>query len=146
MSTVTDKIEELRKVFTSNDSGEERYLRIIELGRTLSPYPDNLKTPKLQVSGCQSVLYLSSDFSDGLLYFRAHSDALISAGLAAILISVYSGEAPLEILKTPPIFLKELGILGSLSPSRSNGLANIHRRIKQDAILAIQLDAKATSC
>ena len=142
MSDTATRIENLRKIFISTLSSEERYLRIIDLGRTLGAYPDKLRIPNLQVSGCQSTLYLSSKFSDGKIFFEAHSDALISAGLAAILIFVYSGQTPEEILKTPPSFLNELGILSSLSPSRSNGLANIHLRMKRDALLAIKsLDA-----
>lgn len=138
MNGMSDRIESLRKIFISTLSSEERYLRIIDLGRTLTGYPDKLRIPNLQVQGCQSILYLSSKFTDGKIFFEAHSDALISAGLAAILIFVYSGGSPEEILKTPPIFLNELGILGSLSPSRSNGLANIHLRMKRDALLAMK--------
>lgn len=145
MPSIQSKIEELRKIFISKDSSEERYMRIIDLGRSLAPYPDELKTPNLLVPGCQSILYLSSNFQNGLLFFQAHADALISAGLAAILIHVYSGRTPEEILKTSPLFLKELGILGSLSPSRSNGLANIHLRMKQDALNAFKLDGNPIS-
>lgn len=145
MSSIPDKIEELRKIFTPNLSSEERYLHIIELGRSLPPYPAGLKTPNLQVQGCQSILYLSSTFSDGKLFFQTHSDALISAGLAAILIFVYSAQPPEEVLKCPPLFLKELSILGSLSPSRSNGLANIHLRMKRDALAVIKLDLNLAS-
>ncbi len=144
MNSIADKTEELRKIFISKGSGEERYLFIIDLGRKLAPYPDRLKTPNLQVPGCQSVLYLSSTFSDSKLFFHAHSDALISAGLAALLIFVYSGQTPADILKTPPLFLKEFGILGSLSPSRSNGLAQIHLRMKKDAL--IHLDTNLAPC
>ena len=144
MSSIETKTEELRKIFSSNSSSEERYLSIIDFGRKLAPYPDRLKTSNLQVQGCQSALYLSCTFSDGRLFFQAHSDALISAGLTALLIFVYSGETPLAILKTPPLFLKELGILGSLTPSRSNGLAEIHLRMKQDAL--IHLDANPIPC
>lgn len=150
MSGLADKTEELRKIFTPHLTSEERYLRIIDLGRALPPYPDGLKKPDLQVQGCQSLLYLSSTFFEGRLFFQAHADALISAGLAAVLISVYGNEAPEDILRTPPLFLKELGILGSLSPSRSNGLANIHLRMKRDALsvikLDIKLDANLASC
>ncbi len=134
MNGIKEKIEGLKKTFTPSTKDDERYFRIIELGRSLASYPDALKIPKLQVAGCQSILYLSPSFSDGRIYFSAHSDALISAGLAALLISVYSGEEPATILKTPPSFMTELGIIGSLTPSRSNGLANIHLRMKKDAL------------
>lgn len=134
MHGIKEKIEGLKKIFPPSTKDDERYLRIIELGRSLAFYPDALKIPKLQVAGCQSVLYLSSSFKDGRIYFEARSDALISAGLAAVLIFVYSGESPAAILKTPPAFLADLGIIGCLTPSRSNGLANIHLRMKKDAL------------
>ncbi len=134
MNGIKEKIEELRKIFTPHSKDDDRYMRIIELGRSLATYPVALKIPKLQVAGCQSILYLSSSFRDGRIYFEAHSDALISAGLAALLISIYSGETPEAVLKTPPTFLTDFGIIGSLTPSRSNGLANIHLRMKRDAL------------
>ena len=74
-------------------------------------------------------------FEDGNLTFSAHSDALISAGLAAILIDFYNGATPEEILSTPPTFLKKLGIISSLSPGRANGLASLYHRIHQTAQL-----------
>jgi cysteine desulfuration protein SufE len=79
-------------------------------------------------------MYLYSTFQDGTVYFAAESDALISSGLAALLLAVYSGETPEAILKCPPNFLEELGISASISPNRANGLYSIHLRMKQDAL------------
>jgi len=116
---------------------EQRYQKLIEMGRELPPFPEECKTPDRIVSGCQSSLYLLCILSDGKLFFKAYSDALISAGLSAILIQAYSGEDPETILTTPPDFIKELGIAATLSANRSNGLAHIHLKIKQEALQAL---------
>lgn len=127
------KVAEIKKIFAPL-STEQKYLKLIEMGRSLPPFPPEQKTNERLVRGCQSELYLDAEFREGKLFFHAHSDALISAGLAALLIAAYSGEAPETILTSPPTFLTELGITASLSPSRSNGLAHIHLRMKQEAL------------
>lgn len=128
------KIDSIKKKFSSLKNSEERYSLLIELGRKLPPYPSDLKTPDRIVAGCQSTLYLATHLIDGRLTFSAASDALISAGLAAILIEAYSNTTPETLLRNPPTFLQEIGIFASLSPSRSNGLAHIYLRMKQDAL------------
>lgn len=127
------KCEGLKKIFAPL-STESRYKTLIEMGKNLPPFPKEWKTPERIVQGCQSTLYLHSHLENGEIFFEAAADALISAGLAALLIAVYSGEAPETILKCPPDFIKELGLAASLSPNRSNGLANIHLRMKQEAL------------
>jgi len=131
--SIEKKIEQIKFLFENRPS-EEKIQCLLNLNRSLAPYPDNLKTETHRIAGCQSTLYLSSSFDNGKVYFIASADALISGGLAALLISVYSGESPRLILNTPPNFLLDFGILASLSPSRSNGLAHIHRRMKNDAL------------
>lgn len=127
-----EKQEQVKTAFSSCRSEEEKYQKIIILGRALPPLP--LKTAENLVKGCQSAMYLKSWIEEGKVYFAAESDALISAGLAAILIQVYAGETPEVILKCPPKYLEELGISASLTPSRANGLYSIHLRMKQDAL------------
>ena len=134
MTTIEKKIFSLKGKFALLPSAEARYLFLIDLGRALPPYPENLKTAEHRVAGCQSTLYLSSQLENGVLVFQADADALISKGLAALMIAVYSGETPETIVKIPPNFLAELGILGALSPSRSNGLAHIHKRMRDDTL------------
>ena len=128
------RIEDLKNKFTTLNSPDERYSYLIEIGRSLPFYPENLKTADRIVPGCQSILYLSTSFENENLFFTAFSDALISAGLAALLISIYSGATPKEILLTPPTFLQELGIYSSLSPTRSSGLVGIYSKIKQHSL------------
>ncbi len=133
LSHIEKKIEQIKNSFSVRSS-EEKIQLLLDMGRSLSSYPNDLKIPSYQVSGCQSILYLSSRFENGIIIFNAHADALVSAGLAALMIFIYSGESPETILKTPPHFLLDLGILSSITPSRSNGLAHIHQRIKKDAL------------
>jgi cysteine desulfuration protein SufE len=128
------KIAELKKKFSNCVTPEQRYNKLMEMGRALPPFPEELKTSTHLVQGCQSILHLHAKLEDGKVFFSASADALISAGLAAVLIAVYSGEAPEIILKHSPKFLQELGISTSLSPNRSNGLAHIHLRMRQEAL------------
>lgn len=124
----------LKKEFEQLLSKEGRYQKIIDLGKELPALsPENL-TPENCVKGCQSLVYLHSYLVDGKMQFEAASEALISAGLAALLIKVYRGETPETVLKCPPLFLEELQIHASLTPGRSNGLSSIYLRMKQDAL------------
>ena len=135
------KQSELTKIFNACPSEESRYEKIIEFGRKNKPLSPKEKTTKNRVQGCQSTMYLLSTFSEGLVFFQAESDALISSGLAAILIFVYSGETPETILKCPPNYLEELKIGASLTPNRANGLYSIHLRMKQEALNWMMLEA-----
>jgi cysteine desulfuration protein SufE len=129
-----DKQNQIRAIFNALASEDLKYQKIIEFGRELSPLSEEDRIPENIVKGCQSIMHLRSRFINGTILFDAHSDALISAGLAAILIKVYSGETPETILKCPPAYLEDLGISASLTPSRANGLYSIHLRMKQDAL------------
>lgn len=129
------KQNQVKALFSLCTSEEEKYKKIIELGRQQAPLEPQYKIPANVVKGCQSIMYMRS-FMDlnGYIFFEAESDALISSGLASILLQVYSGETPETILKCPPTYLEELGISASLTPNRANGLYSIHLRMKQDAL------------
>jgi len=112
-----------------------RYDLIIELGRELKKAARNeIAVPENMVQGCQSEVYLKSRFEDGKIFFEIYSEALISTGLAALLFSIYQGESPDILLTCPPDCLERIGIQASLSPGRSNGLASIHLKMKQEAL------------
>jgi cysteine desulfuration protein SufE len=128
------KQNEIKKMFANCSDEEAKYKRIIELGRSQQPLDPIYKTPENIVKGCQSIVYMHSTIKDGKVYFEVESDALISSGLAQILVKVYSGETPEVILKCPPDYLEELGISASLTPNRANGLYSMHLRMKQDAL------------
>lgn len=128
------KQKELAALFSACSSQEEKYKKIIELGKASPPLDKGLKLADNLVHGCQSTVYLHSFLKNGKVFFSAESDALISAGLAAMLIHVYSDELPETILKCPPDYLKETGVSASLTPNRANGLYSIHLRMQQDAL------------
>lgn len=132
--TCLAKQEKIKDLFDSCQSQESKYEKIIEIGREHPALSAQYKIPENIVKGCQSTVYLRSYLESGVVIFEAESDALISAGLAALLVQVYSGESPETILKCPPAYLSELGITASLTPSRANGLHSIHLRMKQDAL------------
>jgi cysteine desulfuration protein SufE len=129
----------VKELFSICTTAQMKYEKIIELGRKLPPYPKELMTECRLVSGCQSQMYLYTSFFEGKVLFQAYSEALISAGLAALLLAVYNDEPPEAILSCPPQFLEDLGIHGSLSPSRSNGLASLFLRMKMEAIKFLNL-------
>ena len=129
-----EKQEKLKRCFSHHRSPEEKYIKIIELGRSLPPYPKECRTDEFLVKGCQSLLYLKSACKQSGMHFIAASDALISAGLASLLHMIYNEESPETILKCPPIVLKELNITHYLSPSRANGLKSLYLKMQQDAL------------
>lgn len=137
--TFTDKQVHLKLLFEQCISPDSRYQKIIELGKSLPNFQSHFKIPENLVKGCQSQTYLHSYLEEGVVIFEATSDALISKGLAALLIQVYSGEPPLVILQNPPTYLEELGITNSLTPNRANGLFSMHLHMKQTALSYFRL-------
>jgi len=135
MPTLLQKEQEIIDTFSSCQKPEDVYNKVIEIGQKerRKAHFDDLDEKNL-VPGCQSLLYLTSTLRDGNLYFEVHSDALISMGLAQLLVRYYNGETAETILKAPPTFLEKLGIPSSLTPSRANGLYSIHLKMKQKAL------------
>lgn len=129
-----EKQDRIKKLFSHCATPQQKYEKIIELGRTLAPYPTEFKTPKYLVKGCQSTMYLHASLQEGRVTFSAFSEALISAGLAALLLAIYDHELPETILSCPLKVLDELGLQASLSPGRSNGFDSLLKRIKQEAL------------
>ena len=113
------------------DDWEAKYEKIIDYGKKLTPLSDEYKTDDLKVKGCQSQVWIRAQLNDkNEVLFEGDSDALIVRGLVAIVLKVYSGEKPESILKTEPLFLREIGFETGLSPSRSNGLYSMIKQIK----------------
>lgn len=128
------KQQKLNQLFAGCSTSQQKYEKIIELGRQLPHYPSEFKTLQRRVAGCQSEMYLHTSMKGDKIQFQIFSEALISAGLAALLLYVYHDEPPEVILTCPPLFLDELGIHDSLSPGRSNGLSSLFLRMKQEAL------------
>jgi cysteine desulfuration protein SufE len=117
------------------DDWMDRYQFIIELGRKLPPFPEAWRNDAHRVPGCQSKVWMEAVRRDGRLYLGGLSDAAIVSGLIALLLRVYSGRAPAEIVATDPVFLKDLGLLEALSTNRGNGIAAMARKIRELAAL-----------
>ncbi len=122
--------------FSLFDDWQERYRHIIELGRLLPPYPEALRQDQFLVHGCQSRVWLHPRQADGLMHFDADSDALIVAGLVALVLRVYSGQPPSVIHATEPHFIREIGLTDHLSLTRSNGLQSVIGTLKSYAAAA----------
>jgi cysteine desulfuration protein SufE len=143
-------LSEIRANFAVLDEWEDRYRYVIELGRTLQPLPDELRTDANKVRGCASQVWLATHIARAAgntsrrLTFLADSDAHIVRGLIAILFAIYDGKSVDDVLALDPnpIFA-ELGLIEHLTPQRSNGLASMAARIRSDAAGAIAQNAAA---
>ena len=128
--TLTEKQENLKRDFSQLSTWEEKYRKIIEMGNQLPPLDPHFQTDNYRVKGCQSQVWLVSEkTADGKLLFHANSDALISRGLIAILLYIYSEARPEDILTFQPTFLADLQLTEHLSPSRANGLLAMLKQI-----------------
>lgn len=131
--TAAAAIEAIREELDVFDDWMERYGFIIEMGRKLPPFPAAWQDDAHRVPGCQSKVWMEAAVQDGRLMLAGASDAAIVSGLVALLLRVYSGRTPVEVLDTDPVFLKELGLLEALSTNRGNGIAAMARRVRDVA-------------
>jgi cysteine desulfuration protein SufE len=138
--SLIEKQKQLVAEFSKFASWEDRYKRIIELGKKLPEFPDELKTEQLKVKGCQSQVWLKAEYKDGRVEFTGDSDALLVRGLLAMILGVFSGATAREIAEAPLEFLKELGLETHLSPSRSNGVYAMIKQIRLYAQAFLMLE------
>ena len=131
--TLEEKKQEVIEDFSVYDEWLDKYEYLIELGKTLEPYPEEEKTEDKLIKGCQSRVWLDYELKDGKLYFRADSDAIITKGIISLLISVYSGRTPAEIAADDFGFVESIGLKENLSPTRANGLVSMIETIKKAA-------------
>ncbi len=132
------KHNDLLSLFSDCKTPEAIYEKIIMLGKSLPKPPLELLSTKTEnhiVKGCQSTVFIFSKIDlAGIMLYYIDSDALISSGLASLLLYIYQGEKAEFILFCPPLFISELKLNMTLSPGRSNGLASMYSRMKQDAL------------
>ena len=135
---MTETLEELAAEFDLMGDWEDRYRYVIDLGRELAPLTDAERSESNKVRGCASQVWLVTEAGPGgTLAFRGDSDAHIVRGLIAIVISLYSGRGPDEILGFDfQAAFERLGLKGALSTQRSNGLFSMIERIRRDAAAA----------
>jgi cysteine desulfuration protein SufE len=124
---------ELIEDFEMFDDWIDRYQYIIDMGRRLPEFPEAQKTDENRIRGCQAQVWFVARKEDGRLHFDAISDAAIVSGLIALLLRLYSGRRPEDILETPPEFVTALQLESHLSPTRSTGLASMLTAIRRFA-------------
>ena len=134
MTTIKEAEEQIIQEFELFDDWMDKYNYIIELGKELPLIDPKYKTPQYLISGCQSQVWLHADVVDGKVFFTADSDAIITKGIANLLIRVLSGRTPQEILDAPLDYIDKIGLKDHLSPTRSNGLVSMIKQIKMYAL------------
>jgi len=131
--TLKEKQQQIIDDFSMYEEWLDKYEYLIELGKSLDGLPEEKKTEDRLIKGCQSRVWLDCEKRDGILWFDADSDALITRGIIAMLVSVYSGRSAQEILEDDFSFLNELGLKENLSPTRANGLVSMIATIRAKA-------------
>ena len=131
--TLEEKKQQVIEDFSLYDEWLDKYEYLIELGKSLAPFPEGKKTEDRLIKGCQSRVWLDSELRDGRLYFSADSDAIITKGIISLLIDVYSGRTPEEIAADDFGFVADIGLKENLSPTRANGLVSRIETIKNVA-------------
>ena len=132
--TINELQQEVVEEFADITDWMDTYQMLIDLGNEMEPLDEKYKTESNLIDGCQSRVWIQADYKDGLLLFSAESDALIVKGLIALLLRVFSGHTPQEILDADLFFIDEIGLKEHLSPTRSNGLLAMVNQIRMYAL------------
>lgn len=132
--TINEVQDEIIDEMEGMDDWLDRYAYIIDLGNTLDPIPEEMKTPANLIEGCQSRVWIDAkESADGKIHFEADSDALIVKGIVALLMRVLNDRTPDEILGADLYFIDKIGLSEHLSPTRSNGLVAMVKQIRNYA-------------
>lgn len=123
---------DLVKRFTHFANPKDRYKYLIDMGKHLQSLDESFQTEENRIHGCQSQVWIHIEKQDGHLFMQAKSDAAIVSGLIALLLKIYHGRTPEEVVTTPLDFLGEIGLLQQLSPNRSTGLYHMIKRIQAE--------------
>lgn len=119
--------------FSMFDDWLDKYEYLIELGKALKDYPEDKKTDDRLVKGCQSRVWIDFQMKEGRIFFNADSDAIITKGIISLLIKIYSGRTPEEILSSDFSVVERIGLKENLSPTRANGLVSMIAMIREIA-------------
>ena len=136
--TTNEIQQEVIDEFQDFDDWMDKYQLLIDLGNEQPALDPKYKTDDNLIDGCQSRVWLQADLIDGLLHLQAESDALIVKGIIALLIRVLSDHTPQEILDTDLFFIEQIGLKDHLSPTRSNGLLAMVKKIRMYALVYSQ--------
>lgn len=126
--------DEIIAEFSDFEDWMDRYQLLIDMGSDSEPLDEQYKTEQNLIDGCQSRVWLQADLIDGMVHFRAESDALIVKGIVTLLVRVLSDHTPQEILDADLYFIDRIGLREHLSPTRSNGLGAMLKQMKMYAL------------
>ncbi|MBL1213520.1 MAG: SufE family protein [Ignavibacteriae bacterium] len=132
--TIKEKQQELINEFKEIEDWDDRYAKIIKMGKELPDFNEEYRIEKNKIEGCQSQVWIHAEIKEGKVSFEADSDAMIVKGLIAMILKVYSNHKPEEILNSPPDFINEIGIDKHLSLTRKNGLGAMLKQIQMFAL------------
>lgn len=133
--TINEIQDEIIAEFSDFDDWMDRYQMLIDMGSEQEALEEKYKTEQNLIDGCQSRVWLQADLIDGMVHFRAESDALIVKGIVALLVRVLSDHTPQEILDADLYFIDRIGLHEHLSPTRSNGLSAMLKQMKVYALV-----------
>ncbi|MFP4664197.1 MAG: SufE family protein [Bacteroidales bacterium] len=132
--SIEKKQKEIIEEFEVFDDWMDKYAYLVDLGNELESMNKKDKSEENLISGCQSNVWITAEMKDGRMHFKADSDAIITKGIASLLIRVFEGETPEDVLTSNLYFIDEIGLHQHLSPTRSNGLVAMVKRIKAYAL------------
>lgn len=132
--TINEAQDEIIDEFEMFEDWMEKYEYIIQLGKDLPLIDEQYRKDENLIKGCQSRVWLHSEYKDGKIFFTADSDALITKGLVGMVVRVLSGHAPKEIADADLYFVDKIGLRSHLSPTRSNGLLSMLKQMKMYAV------------
>jgi cysteine desulfuration protein SufE len=132
--TIEDIQNEIVDEFSMFEDWEERYQYMIDLGKTLPLIEEKFKTEDHIIRGCQSKVWVHANLEEDKISFTADSDAIITKGIIAILIRVFSNQHPKAIIEANTDFIDAIGLKEHLSPTRANGLVSMIKQLKMYAI------------
>lgn len=134
MQNIDNIQNEIIEEFNIFDDWMDKYQLIIDIGSEHPPINDNYKNDDNLIEGCQSRVWLHAEYHKGKVFFQADSDAIITKGLVALLIKVWSGQSPNDILTSNLYFIDSIGLKEHLSPTRSNGLLSMIKQMQMYAL------------
>jgi len=138
--TVNEVQDSIIVEFSLFDDWMDKYNLLIDMGKELPVIDPKFKVKDFLIEGCQSKVWLHPDYDGKMITFTADSDAIITRGIVALLIKVFSNRTPEEILSSDLYFIEKIGLRQNLSPTRSNGLLSMVRQMK---LYALAFDAKS---
>ena len=127
--TISEEQKDLIEEFSFFDDWQDKYEHIIDMGKKLNMLPDKYHINEFKVEGCESEVYLVPKKNNNILNFQADSNSVITRGLIAMLLRIYSDRVPKDIINNPPEFIDRVGLGIHLTPSRTNGLHSMVKKI-----------------